>query len=751
MSIKSKASICGASLAALAWAVLIAPAAQAADAPAAADGSTTTTLQEVVVTAQKKAENLQDVPASVTALSAQNLELTGAVTFADLVTKVPGMSIVTASPGYTVVTLRGMGTGAGQSSATTSFYVDEAPVGSVNAYGDGSSLTPNLDPSDLSRIDVLKGPQGTLYGSGAVGGVFKYVTTDPNTQNFGGRLEVGGDTVDHGGTGSDVRGALNIPIMDGVAGLRISGYDRDDPGYIDNVALGQKNVNDARYTGGRIDLLVKPLPDLSIDLWAMNQHVTAGGLPTELVEANGAGGLTPVYGDYKNSFYYPQTLATNLNLFNGTIKWVPGPVTITSSTTYQIIRGEEGVDGTDSYGVLLGAVLHIPDLGIGLNTNQLTKRWSEELRADGNALNNKLTYQVGLYFTDETDLLTIPSFATFLTPSLTPITLPKLIAAEIASSYREYAVFGNLDYHFTDSFDVLIGGRISRADQDYYQNYSGLLVGATFINSNSFANTVSTFLISPKYTFADGSIVYGRVASGWRPGGPNAAPPALNVPGSFAPDTLTSYEIGYKTTFDDKRVVLDVAAYYIDWQHIQIETSSGGFKYFVNGGNARSEGAEATLSWNPAPGLYLTADGAYTDAVLTSAAPAAGGLSGDQQPYVPKWSGALSADYEHQVGGGFTGAVGGSIDYVGKRVSQYSLSSPYVSDRRRLHRLCRQARVAVLAVQSVRHGVVHDAESARVAQPRWVDDRPLRQEPCGHQGRSRDRLSHPGDGRPAVR
>ena len=140
----------------------------------------TATLSEVVVTAQKKAESLQRVPASVTALSAANLSAAGSNDFADFAASVPGLSINSAQAGFTKITLRGITTGTSQSSATTSFYIDEAPVGSVNAYAHGSVITPDLDPSTIQRIDVLKGPQGTLYAAGAVGGVFQYVPVSPD-------------------------------------------------------------------------------------------------------------------------------------------------------------------------------------------------------------------------------------------------------------------------------------------------------------------------------------------------------------------------------------------------------------------------------------------------------------------------------------------------------------------------------------------------------------------------------------------
>jgi outer membrane receptor protein involved in Fe transport len=198
-------------LAGTAAAMLSAAPAFAQDEPASASDNGDET--EIVVTAQKRSERLQDVPASVSVLNTENLSKQGIAKFEDYAARIPGLSLTSGRPGLTQVTLRGITTGPAQSAAATSFYVGEAPIGSVNAYTGGSNTTLDLDPTDLAQIEVLKGPQGTLYGANSMGGLIKYVTADPSFTDFSGRVSAGVNTVKAGGIGYAFRGAVNVPVV----------------------------------------------------------------------------------------------------------------------------------------------------------------------------------------------------------------------------------------------------------------------------------------------------------------------------------------------------------------------------------------------------------------------------------------------------------------------------------------------------------------------------------------------------------
>ena len=187
---------------------------------------------------------------------------------------------------------------------------------------------------------------------------------------------------------------------------------------------------------------------------------------------------------------------------------------------------------------------------------------------------------------------------------------------------------------------------------------------------------VATWLVSPRFKVSDDLMIYGRAASGYRPGGPNPAPPTGGVPLTFQPDKLIQYEVGFKASAMNKKLSVDAALFYTDWNNIQIQTSAGGFNYLVNGGSARSQGGEVTIRLQPATGLTFGVNAAYTDAKLTADAPQAKGVDGDRLPYVPRLSGSLTADYGAAVSGTTKLNLGAAFNYTGSRLSDYSGSFP---------------------------------------------------------------------------
>lgn len=626
---------------------------------------------EVVVTAQKRSERLLDVPASVSVVDPASLAPQGLVQFQDYAARVPGLSLTSTRTGSTQVTLRGITTGPAQSASSTAFYIDEAPIGSVNAYAGGSSVTPDLDPSDLSQVEVLKGPQGTLYGAGAVGGLVKFITAAPNFDTVSGHLSASGTTVAHGDEGYAVRGNINVPLVTDRVVLRASGFSREDPGYIDN-RLGGTNVNDAKVRGGRAAVTAKLTDKTTLDVSAFIQDTRTNGLNT--VDSTYPS-RAPIFGPYTQSRATAEPGEEQLHVYNATLKSQVGVFDLTSSSTYQVIKNKISTDGTAGYGALLGVVLRTPNLGIRTVQTEKTERFSQELRADSKLFDGRFEYQLGFYYTHENDSNKVPAFQPFSTVTGAPIALPNIISAAIVSKYTEFSGFANATYHFTDKLKLLAGVRYSHDEQPYDQDYSGLLVGARRVNIASDTDSVATFLVSPQYEIARNNLVYLRISSGYRPGGPNAVPPptVATAPNTFQPDTLTSYEVGYKGALFDRRLTLEIAGFYTDWDNIQIQTSAGGFNFFVNGGSASSRGGEITARLTPLRGLTLGLNGSYIDAVLTSSAPAAGGVDGDRLPFVPHVSGSVTADYTRRLVEGWDLLLDGSVNYTGSRRSDYTL------------------------------------------------------------------------------
>ena len=437
-----------------------------------APGGNSTQVQEVIVTATKRAENLQNVPAAITALNTQSLAKAGFVKLEDYVAQVPGLSISSVGPGSMQIAIRGITSGENEASPTTSIYVDEAPFGSVNAYAAGSDLTPDLDPAELSQIEVLKGPQGTLYGASAVGGVVKFDTKPVDLTRFGGEITAGGAVTDEGTAGYTFRGLINLPIVKDVLGVRISAFTREDPGYVKNL-LTDKYQNDSKVAGGRVDLFWKPTSHISVDVWALIHNIDNHGGPTEDVNYQT---LQPLYGPLTMKAYVEQPSRFQFEVYNATVKGQWGALNFTSSTTYQNIRGIAYGDATQQSGGILdltlfggfGVVANPANTALQNSLASKVRRFSQEFRVSDSFFNGRLEAQAGVFYSHEYDVLTIPGYFLFdkttgaaLQPQFPWNSMP-LITAEIASRYTEISGYADLDLHITDHFDILGGVREER-------------------------------------------------------------------------------------------------------------------------------------------------------------------------------------------------------------------------------------------------------------------------------------------------
>lgn len=617
----------------------IAAPAFAADAP--------NSVQEVVVTAEKRPELIRNVPQAVTAVPEVQLERMKAVDFQDYAALVPGMSLQQQAPGVTRIVLRGINSGG--VGATLGTYMDETPYGSSSALLNAAIFAPDLDTFDMKQIEVLRGPQGTLYGASTLGGLLKFVTNAPSTKGYAGKVEAGYDSVDHGGTGWDVKGMINIPLGDKLA-FRASGYEREDPGFVDDAHRHLNDVNDSRSTGGRASLLFTPSEQVSVRLTAIAQDIKSDGGPTEdLVPTTSPTTFTPLFGNYQYGRTAISPEDVRYRLYSGTVDWNLGGATLTSNTSWGTLREYNVSDVTAAFGTLL--VQHIK-----------LDKFTQEVRLASRS-DQTFEWLVGAYYTRETASL---HQDLSLTPTATPLGF-----VQLDSSYRESAIFGNATYHFTPRFDLALGARWAEDKQSANE------FGLASANGGS-SEHVFTWSAAPRFKVDDNTMIYGRIAKGFRPGGPNALPPSAppTVPTRFAPDELINYEAGIKTQTSDHRFSLDVAAFHIDWKDIQLLTVIGGFGVNGNGGKASSDGVEWNAQFIPAHGVTLGWDGAYTDAHLTADAnPLVGAKKGDPLPYAPKWTMALNGDYQFEAFG--HGAfLGGSWRYVGERGSDFSSSAP---------------------------------------------------------------------------
>lgn len=624
------------------------------------------TLETIVVTAEKRVERLQDVPMSVTALSGAELDRLQARDFSDYAALVPGLSLQTAQPGNTRLTLRGQN--AGGDGSTVAVYIDESPFGSSNALANGGFNTGDFDTWDMQRIEVLRGPQGTLYGANSEGGLLKFVTNAPVLGSLSGAAEVTGESVDHGSKGGDVHATLNLPLGD-IAAFRISGFEQDVPGYVNDPLSGARDLNDGHKEGGRASLLVDPTDALSIRLTADSQQAKYNG--TNLVDINPVT-LQPLYGNLTQERSLQEPSSFKYENYNATIDWSPGPLSVLSSTSYSILDTDTDLDATPLYGGLAGALFGLPSAGALLDDNVSLDKFTQEIRLTSPSTNT-LEWQVGGFYTRETSVLN---------EHLNAVTLPSasllgLVEQPLLDSvYKETAGFGDLTYHFNPQFEIQVGGRYSHNEQTFAQTttFNSLISPTPQYVPGSSNGNVFTYSVAPSWHLDANTMVYARVATGYRPGGPNDVPPAAPpaVPREYAADKTTNVELGIRSTQLDGIFSIDVAVYHVNWKDIQLLELVDTFNINANGGTARTQGLEWTFGYVPLRGLKFQWIGAFTEANLTSPAPALYASSGDSLPYVPKWTTALDGQYEWSAFASFKAFVGATWSYVGSRSSDFA-------------------------------------------------------------------------------
>ncbi len=655
-------------------------------------------VDEIVVTAQKRTEALAEVPMSVTVLSGDALARQQADNFQDFVALVPGFSLNTSRRGVSRVTLRGINTGGVAS--TVGVYVNDVPFGSSSGLANAAILSGDFDTFDLARLEVLRGPQGTLYGASSLGGVMKYVTNAPDPSGFAARGKASLESVRDGEIGHALTGVVNLPLSERAA-LRASGFYRHDGGYIDSIgnnpiaSLSDPNViivngtrveedfNGVDSLGGRLAALFELSEDVSLELGIHAQNVDSDS--SNLVDGDPVT-LTPASGEFVGSRYHADETDIEYRVYSAALDWDFGGFTLQSITSYGTFEQDFRTDlaaNTALAGAPLAGVatLFFGDaatrpLSVALDQVTYTDKFTQEFRLVSDE-NDTFEWLVGLYFTNE-DSGIDPQNIVALEAGTDTIAadIPALAEARLVSDFEEMALFVNTTWHLSDRFELSLGARASENDQTASQTLQGALVGGAvnFDDANS-SESPFTWSFSPRFEVNENLSVYGRVATGYRPGGPNVIPNAAppGTPGSYDSDTLTSYEVGVKANSADGRFAIDAAAYFLDWEDVQLLAVVNGIGLNANGGTAESRGVEFAASFRPTEELSFELNGAYTDAELTQDTdPVVGGADGDPLSFVPEWSYGADGSYDWTLANGAMAYVGAGLAYVGERPAGFS-------------------------------------------------------------------------------
>jgi iron complex outermembrane recepter protein len=622
--------------------------------PAAAQTSSDS-LDEVVVTAQRRAERLQDVPAAITALSGDSLNQMRLQGNADLAAYVPSLSFDVLGPGETTLAIRGLGTSYGLEPAV-SMYINETPL---DIRTDGFAGAPDIDFFDVDRVEVLRGPQGTLYGSSSMGGAVRILTAQPDPAAFAVNAEVGGSSMEGGGAGYLAKSAANLPLSADSA-VRLVGAFEHVPGYIDQAAPGDysiaqpelpvtaRRINDVDLKSGRIIALWKPTDELTIKPTFMISEVDSSN------NSNYFSNLP----EFTTAATYPSPQTSRLEVGNLQVDYHFDFATLMSSTSV-LSRDVQ----TQSDFTLFWANL-APEFGVPYPPNYPGTDFDtshnsgviQELRLTSPA-EQALRWVGGVYFSHYRQHSTESTNSDAFANAIGQTTGPNLYSFDQSVIDQQAAVFVDLTYKITPRFEITAGERYYELHDSLENVQSGVLAAPNqpLVHAKASGNSPRLVLT---YHPLDDTTIYATAARGYRPGGPNVGLPAglgctLNSAYSplYQPDTVWNYELGTKMEFLNRRLSINLAAYRIDWKNVQqaVTDPGCGYLFVANVGTAESKGVEAEINFKPIDSLLLSASGSYDHAEFTSIdaafLQAAAAQAGEAVPGVPRQKFSLSGEY----------------------------------------------------------------------------------------------------------
>lgn len=601
-----------------------APAARAAMPGEASLQSTGLALEEVIVTATKREENVRRVAGSVSAMTGAQLEQLGAQSFADYVGRSPGVVFNAAAPGYSNVTIRGISTtnGIDQGQGTTGIYIDDVSL--TDPYA--SVGIPDIDAFDVQRVEVLRGPQGTLFGAASLGGAVNYISAKPDLHDFASRIEAR-TTSTHNShePGYAAKAMVNAPLVDDQLAVRGVFVYRSDAGYIDNLGTNSEGSNDSFVRGGRVLATWQPADGTRISSLNLFQQT----------HSSAAFYQTPVLGDLRASTLIPESSSYETRLHTLRLDQELGFANLVAMAAYHEKQQESHTDTTPLFGAL------VPGLNEPVRNLQLghSHGMTYEVRL-ASASDGPLQWLAGAMHDDTRERIPSTSAASGAASAIEARYAPifgagvggrvtagvgRIHYSEIVARGQESALFGETSYAFTDQWKLTVGGRFFDIETSLTSPQGGLITllstGAVDATAASrHGDTGFTPKISLAYQHDDDLLIYGLASQGYRFGGPNFAAPSAQtpVPSGYDSDSLWNHEIGVRSAWLEDRLQLDATLFYIDWKDIQVRLATPqGFGYGDNAGGARSRGAEVTARWRATRGLELRTDITYLDAELT--------------------------------------------------------------------------------------------------------------------------------------
>lgn len=632
------------------------PGSAAAAEPVSAHG---TTLEEIVVTAQKRSQVAQEIPVSLYAISGEDLEKQGITSIQDFGNMMAGVNIAASNPGAMRMTIRGSGdvSGSNQASSVNGFYLDETVMSYVPGY------MPEFGLWDIERVEVLRGPQGTLFGEGSEGGTLRVITRKPDSTQFFGRYQAGFYSTVGGAEGYGALASMNAPLKKDVLAMTLAASYRKLPGWIDIPDLNKKDTNEAKVTDGRIALRYTPTEALVVDAFYLYHKAdifdflaTQPGVLNPKAEDPGYFGTGPV-GALSPGH-------SRLDVGALTINYDFGPATLVSATAETKHTNEEQHDITAAAPIVFPPFL-VPGALATQTYGVESRAFTQELRLVSNG-DQKIDWTIGGYYKDEKR--TVDEGYVFDVPAIDYVDQPLSQSIQKGSAW---AVFGDVDFELTDKLSAQAGLRYFSDSKDFSVTQ---IVGSAFPLGFPPGGTVlvgndSSTATSPKlgltYKLTPETLLFVKYSEGFRAGGSNTTP-LTNYPyasAAYGPDTLKAYEIGVKATVATVWYI-NLYAYHNDWTDLQLPftTDDGVFHYVDNAGSATSNGAELEIGGRIGAGLRVGLTYSYTDSTIDHDVLDNLGrvviTGGSQLPLVSKNKIGFTASYVAQL----TDSLQGSID-----------------------------------------------------------------------------------------
>jgi iron complex outermembrane receptor protein len=630
-------------------------------------------LQEVVVSAQKRDTKLQETPISISAVTGADLAAAGISDVQAIAQRTPGLAMSSAGPGRSVYNINGISSAAG-SSSTVGFYLDDIPLTPATDGSQTARFFFDPDLFDVARVEVLRGPQGTLYGAGSMGGTIRIIANAPQLSQFSAAAAADGSDTSHGGTNWSANAMLNIPLSDWAA-LRIAASEKNYDGWIDRVVLNPFPVATSRTTRGnvlaapvshvspdvntedlqaaRIRLLIEPLSELKITLGFDYQHMSQGGYDTVDVPPGGQ------YYAHFAAFDTPEPAFDQSKVFSANLQYSFENVQLISTSALVERDSRQAEETGEDYNFLFGGI-GAPLLPTKIINTHSNRQFSEEARLVSTG-DGPLRYVAGVFYETFDN--------TFNNNSVVPEYLAlfgtdKVAVSHLREHLKQVAGFGEVSYRFLEHWTATGGLRWYHfTDADYTNTGLSLTAAPPPLNVQNQNASGGAWLpkVSVSYEPSKELLTYFTYSQGSRIGGNNINVPTTGantcvpfldalgltqVPPTYEGDSVKSFELGAKSTLLSGRVTMNASVFYINWDKVQQEAILGcGYPLTLNEGTAVSKGGNLELNAQVSAAVHAGMSTGYTKATVGQTIP---GIvtAGEQLQDVPKFTHSAWLDLE---------------------------------------------------------------------------------------------------------